>query len=81
MIEAALAANGYIIEVPLQRSVGGPTAMVMSSGLASVLFVQPPGSETLEIEVWGVGQPLVERLFKSLPLRLHRQEQLSALAR
>ena len=70
IIEATLAANGYSVEVPLQRGSGGAHRMVMSSGAASVLLARHPNSETLEIEIWGAGQPHVVHLLETLPSRL-----------
>lgn len=73
IIEATLAANGYAVEVPLQRGSGGAHTMVMSSSAASVLLAQLPNSETLEIEISGVGQPHVVHLLETLPFRVNRR--------
>jgi len=73
IIEAALAAHGYHIEVPLQERSNGTGAMVMTYGLTSVLLAQWPDNATLEIEIWGVAQPIVANLLESLPIPLHRQ--------
>ena len=72
-IEAALAANGYHVEVPLQKQSNSAGAMVMTCGLASVLLAQWPDNATLEIEIWGVAQPIVANLLESLPIPLDRQ--------
>ena len=72
-IEAALAAHGYYIEVPLQKRVNGAGAMVMTYGLTSVLLIQWPDNARLEIEIWGVAQPVVASLLESLPIPLHKQ--------
>jgi len=72
-IEAALAAHGYRIEVPLQKRSNGAGTMVMTYGLTSVLLAQWPDNETLEIEIWGVAQPVVANLLESLPIPLHKQ--------
>jgi hypothetical protein len=73
MIEAALAAHGYHIEVPLHKRGNGAGTMVMTHGLTSVLLAQWPDNATLEIEIWGVAQPVVANLLESLPIPLHRQ--------
>jgi hypothetical protein len=73
IIEAALAAHGYQIEVPLQERSNGAGAMVMTYGLTSVLLAQWPDNATLEIEIWGVAQPVVAEVLESLPIPLHRQ--------
>jgi hypothetical protein len=81
MIEAALAAHGYRIEVPLQKQSNGAGTMVMVNGLASVLLAQWPDNATLEIEIWGVAQPLVANLLESLPIPLHRQSSPAIVVR
>jgi hypothetical protein len=73
IIEAALAAHGYQIEVPLQKRSNGVGTMVMTCGLTSVLLVQRSDNATLEIEIWGVAQPVVAELLESLPIPLHKQ--------
>jgi len=72
MIEGALAAHGYQVEVPLQQNAVGASAMVMTCGQTSVLLSQEPAHTTLEIEIWGVAQPVVAKVLESLPLRLHK---------
>jgi hypothetical protein len=72
-IEGALAAHGYQIEVPLQQNARGASAMVMTLGLSSVLLAQEPTHATLEIEIWGVAQPVAAKLLDSLPIRLHKE--------
>jgi hypothetical protein len=72
-IEAALAAQGYHIEVPLQQNAVGASAMVMTCGQTSVLLAQEPAHTTLEIEIWGVAQPVVAKVLESLPIPLHKQ--------
>jgi hypothetical protein len=81
MIEAALAAHGYHIEVPLQTNGSGARTMVMTFGLASVLLSLYPDNATLEIEIWGVAQPTVANLLESLPIRLHKQPSGALVAR
>ena len=73
MIEDSLAAYGYQIEVPLQHNAGGASAMVMTCGLTSVLLAQAPDGATLEIEIWGMDQPIAANLLDSLPIPLHKQ--------
>jgi hypothetical protein len=73
IIEAALAAHGYHIEVPLQQRGNGAGTMVMTHALTSVLLAQYPDNMALEIEIWGVDQPIVANLLESLPIRLHKQ--------
>jgi len=71
-LEGALAAHGYISDIPIQRSGSGASAMVMRYGVVSFLFTHLPTSEMVEIEVWGWGEPLnaAIQLFESLPFPL-----------
>ena len=80
-IEAALAAHGYRIEVPLQVRGDGAGTMVMTYGLSSVLLAQWPDNATLEIEIWGVAQPVVANLLESLPIPLHKQPSPAVVVR
>lgn len=70
VLEAALAAHDYEVETPLQSSVGGASAMVMRSGTAALLFTHTPGSDLVEIEVWGSAQAVAAQLLESLPIEL-----------
>jgi hypothetical protein len=72
-IEAALAANGYTIASPFQRSFGGATTLVMTCGLATLLLAYTPTHTLAEIEVWGVALAATVQLLESLPLPLDRQ--------
>jgi hypothetical protein len=80
-IEAALAAHGYYIEVPLLRRDNGAATMVMTHGLASVLLAQRPDDATLEIEIWGTAQSVVAELLESLPIPLHKESSPAIVAR
>jgi hypothetical protein len=73
VLEAALAANGYHIEVPMQKSAGGAAAMVMQCGAASLLFTHTPNSAVIELEVGGVAQVAAVQFLESLPIPLARQ--------
>lgn len=70
MLEGALAAHGYRIELPLQKSLGGATAMVMACGGTFILFTHTPTSDVIEIEVWGAAPTAAMNLLESLPLGL-----------
>jgi hypothetical protein len=73
VVEAALAAQGYHIDVPMQHSVGGVTAMVMVRGTVSILFSRAPQSTLVELEVSGVAQAAAVQLLESLPVPLAKQ--------
>ena len=73
IVEATLALNGYRVDIPRQRSVGGTSALVMSSGLTSILLAADPASEIALIEVWGVPRAAAAQLLESLPIDLVKQ--------
>ena len=73
IVETALTLNGYRVEVPRQRTVGGASALVMSQGLTSILIEADPASEFGLIEVWGVPQAPAGQLLASLPIDLIEQ--------
>jgi hypothetical protein len=72
-IEAALAAHGYTILIPLQPSVSGANTLVMISGETSILLTYPTAGQVGEIEVWGPGQTAATMFLEALPMALQRQ--------
>ncbi len=72
-IEAILAANGYTVEIPLQKNVGGYTAMGMKYGTVSILLAHAPKSEWAEIEIWGAAQDAAVHVLESSPIELYKQ--------
>ena len=73
VIEAALALNGYRVDIPRQRSIGGASTLVMSQGLTSILLAADPASDIGLIEIWGVPQSAAAQLLESLPIDLIKQ--------
>ena len=73
VVETALALNGYWVDIPRQRSIGGASALVMSQGLTSILLAADSASEIGLIEVWGVPQSAAAQLLESLPIELIKQ--------
>jgi hypothetical protein len=73
LVETALALNGYRVDIPHQRSIGGASALVMSQGLTSILLAADPASDLGLIEVWGVPQSPAAQLLESLPIDLIKQ--------
>lgn len=59
MIEAALAAHGYHIAMPLHKRSNGLGTVVLTYGLTSVVLLERPDNATLEIKIWGVTQPAI----------------------
>ena len=72
MVEAALAANGYMIDVPLQKQNDGSTLLVMAQGAAVVLLIESAQQESAEIEVWGEARSAAIGLLESLPIPLSK---------
>ena len=72
MVEAALAANGYVVEAPLEKQIGGDTLVVMTRGAAIVLLSQSMQRQQADIEIWGDAQAAVTTLLESLPIPLRR---------
>jgi hypothetical protein len=72
-IEAALAANGYVIENAVQHRIDGQTMLVMRCGETFVLLAQNTCSDLATIEIWGAGQTATVELLRSLPVQLIRQ--------
>jgi hypothetical protein len=68
LVEAMLAANGFAVEVPMERSIEGHTCMVMSCGAATVLLLQNPGQANGEIEAWGEVRAHVAQLLETTPI-------------
>jgi hypothetical protein len=81
MVEAALAANGYAIQVPRQKQINGATSLVMGQGAVVVLLIESAHHESAEIEVWGEARSAAIRLLESLPIPLRKQAQTSTLVR
>jgi hypothetical protein len=73
VVEASLTLNGYRVELPRHRSIGGASALVMSQGLTSILLADDPTSNIGLIEVWGVPQAAAAQLLESLPIDLIKQ--------
>jgi hypothetical protein len=72
VVEAALAAHGYVVETPHQKQLGGDTLLVMTRGAAIVLLSHGTQRERAEIEVWGDAQSAATALLESLPIPLQR---------
>jgi len=81
VVEGALAANGYTMDLPAQQHFSGATALVMRCGTTTVLLEHPANSAVDAIEVWGDGQSATANLFESLPIELHKQPPLRSATR
>ena len=72
VLEAALAANGYTIEIPYQENSKGDGAMVMMQGSAFVLLSQEATRNQCDIDIWGAAQHTAAVLLESLPLHIEK---------
>jgi hypothetical protein len=79
IIEAALAANGYTVDIPLQRSIGGTATMVMTQGATTILLAHDSAGDLAEIEIWGIAQSIAAQFLELLPVALHKQPAPSAM--
>ena len=66
LIEMALKANGYTVEIPLQSSANGTMATIMTCGRASVLIGQRADRDGVELEVWGLAASAAVDILESL---------------
>lgn len=67
MIEAALAAEGYVVEEPLQRAVGGTRITVMTCGGAVISLHEDMARDTADINVYSSGQAGGPAVLEQLP--------------
>jgi len=81
VVEGALAANGYTMDLSLEPHFSATTALVMRCGTTIVLLAHAPNSTVDDIEVWGAGQSATADLFESLPIELHKQPPLRSALR
>jgi hypothetical protein len=81
VVEGALAANGYTMDLSLEPHFSDATALVMRCGTTIVLLAHALNSMVDDIEVWGAGQSATADLFESLPIELHKQPPLRSALR
>lgn len=67
MIEAALAAEGYVIEEPLQRAVGGSRIVVMSCDADVISLHEDIAHNTADITVYSSGKARGPTALAQLP--------------
>jgi hypothetical protein len=73
MVDSVLAANGYTMNLPLQRCSDGMTILVMQQGVAIVFLIDNPNKDQAEIEVYGAAQSVVAWLLETVRIPLARQ--------
>ncbi len=71
-IEAALAANGYVVVAKTPLDGGDNISLVMRCGAVQVLLAAHPGRHQAAIEVCGPAQARAVQLLESLPFNLVR---------
>jgi hypothetical protein len=77
-LEAALAANGYTVELPYQENSKGDGALMLTLGSASVLLTQAATGTQCEIDIWGEAQHNAAVFLESLPLDIEKLPTLYA---
>jgi hypothetical protein len=80
IIEGALAANGYRIDIPRQHGANRITALVMTRGLTTILLTDAADQALAAIEIWGIGQSLAAELLESFPIVLYKPSAISLTA-
>jgi hypothetical protein len=71
-LEAALAANGYVTEIPYHENHQGDAILIMKQGAASVSLTQAATSQQCEVAIWGEAQHAAIVLLESLPLDIQK---------
>lgn len=74
VVESALAAEGYVVEEPLQRAVGGARVTVMTRGASVISLHEFMGQDTADINVYRSGETgrlaVLDELPRLLPAEL-----------
>jgi hypothetical protein len=77
VIESALAAEGYVIEQPLQRAVGPSRVTVMTRGSAMIALHEDLARDTADIHVYPADEAarltILEELPRLIPTPLGRR--------
>jgi hypothetical protein len=81
IVEGALAAHGYRIEIARQTGANSTTALVMTRGLTTILLSDAADQALATIEIWGLGQSLAAQLLESLPVDIHRPSPIALRSR
>ena len=72
VIAEALAAHGYVMEIPPRQCASGTTVLVLADGMATVLLLETPDHATVEIECSGAARDITAELLESLPIPLEK---------
>lgn len=67
VIESALAAEGYVVETPLQRAVGGTRITVMTRGNAMISLHEDAAHDMADINVYRNEASGALTVFNELP--------------
>ncbi|MCU0490535.1 MAG: hypothetical protein MUD01_02910 [Chloroflexaceae bacterium] len=73
IVEAALAANGYTVELLLSPHQSGVSMVLMKDRDCSVLLSHSKPQDEGQIEIWGAAQTVAGLLLETLPLQLEKQ--------
>ena len=81
MVEAALAAHGYMPEPSLSKPINGTSLMMAAYNSGGVLLTQRQTSELAEIDIWGAAQSAASTLLESLPVLLEKRSSTAPVKR
>ena len=80
IVEAALAAHGYVLESSRSKPINGTSLMMMAAyNSGGVLLTHNKTSELAEIDIWGTAQSAASSLLESLPLLLEKRSGAAAV--
>jgi hypothetical protein len=80
ILEGALAAHAYQVEVPLQDDLSRTRSMLLSYGASTVLISHSPKSPVITIEVTGLAQTATVELLDSMPIPLTKHPPRNEIA-
>jgi hypothetical protein len=79
MVEGALTAHGYRVEIRNQQRPNRVSALIMTRGLTTILLTDVPNQALAAIEIWGLGQAIAAQLLESLSLGLYKPSAVSTI--
>jgi hypothetical protein len=72
MVMSLLAANGYGVDIPAHKEVGGTITTLLTFGSATAVLIRAAG-EVVTIDIWGIAHASAAGLLETLPLALQQR--------
>jgi hypothetical protein len=72
MVVSLFAANGYGVDIPAHKEVGGAITTLLTYGSATAVLISAT-SDAAMIGIWGIAQASAARLLRSLPFELQQR--------